>query len=184
MARPRTITDERMLSAAGVVIGRLGPGFTLRDVAVEARVAVGSVSGRFGSKHGLLVAMTRAAIASLPAVMRAEGDVLTALVAAYAPLDDPAVAANNLAQLGVDLGDARLRALMAEFHAVMEAEVRRLLDRAPLAHGPPSPVAARILTAVADGTAVHWSARPVGGLRERLRDDLDAIITAWKGTTA
>jgi AcrR family transcriptional regulator len=196
MARPRQITDERMLTAAGVAISRLGPGFTLADVAGEARVAAGTLVQRFGSKHGLLVAMTKAAIAALPGEMRAAvadaGDPVTApvvaLVATYAPLDDPATAANNLAQLAFDLADAELRALMAEFYAVMEAELAPLLDRAigrgALPGAPPVPVAARILTALADGTAVHWSARPAGGLRDRMRTDLEAVLTGWRSGSA
>jgi AcrR family transcriptional regulator len=106
-----------------------------------------------------------------------------ALVRAYAPLDDPATAANNLAQLAFDLADAELRALMAGFYAVMEAELAPLLDRAitrgRLPGAPPVPVAARILTALADGTAVHWSARPVDGLCDRMRADLDAVLAGW-----
>ena len=60
MARPRKISDERMVQAAGAVIERLGPSFTLADVAKEAGIAAGTLVQRFGSKHGLLVAMTRA----------------------------------------------------------------------------------------------------------------------------
>jgi AcrR family transcriptional regulator len=177
MARPREITDERMHTAAALVIGRLGPGFTLADVAAEARVAVGTVAQRFGSKHGLLVAMTKQAIAGMRDGMRVAGDdPVEALVAAYAPLDDPATAANNLAQLSVDLADPELRALMADFYAAMEAEIARLIGRTD----PGAPAnAARILTAVADGTAIHWSARPAGGLAERLRADLTAVTAGW-----
>jgi AcrR family transcriptional regulator len=188
MARPRQITDERLLAAAAVVISRLGPGFTLADVAREAAVAVGTVGQRFGSKHGLLVTMTRVAIDGMRGGMRAApgdtGDVIGALVAAYAPLDDPATAANNLAQLAVDLADDELRGLMGEFYAVMETEVAALVDVAVrdgrLDGAPPSRVAARILTAVADGTAIHWSARPEGSLRERLRSDLGAVLDGWR----
>ncbi|WP_039739186.1 TetR family transcriptional regulator, partial [Saccharomonospora halophila] len=60
MGRPRRISAERLLEAAGAVIGRVGPGFTLAAVAEEAGVSVGSVAGRFGSRHGLLVALTEA----------------------------------------------------------------------------------------------------------------------------
>jgi AcrR family transcriptional regulator len=165
MARPREITDERMLSAAALVIGRLGPGFTLADVAKEARVAVGTLAKRFGSKHGLLVAMTKAAIDDMRRQMHQASDPVEALVRAYAPLDDPLTAANNLAQLAADLSDVELRGLMGEFYAVMEEEVGRLTD----------PVTARILTAIADGTALHWSTRPDGSLAERLRHDLRIV---------
>jgi AcrR family transcriptional regulator len=190
MARPREITDARLLNAAAVSISRLGPGFTLADVAAEARVAVGTVAQRFGSKHGLLVAMTKGAIDGMRGgIRRAVGGVdpveapVQALVHAYAPLDDSATAANNLAQLAGDLADEELRGLMADFYAVMEAEVTVLVERAGLAGGPPAPVAARILTAIADGTAIHWSARPQGGLCDRLRGDLTAVIAGWRRDT-
>jgi AcrR family transcriptional regulator len=184
VARPRGITDERLLDAAALVIGRLGPAFKLADVAAEARVAVGTVAQRFGSKHGLLVAMTRTAIEQMRTGMTDEGSPVDALVSAYAPLDDPHTAAHNLAQLAFDLADEELRALMAEFYAVMEAQVavlvRREQDEGRLGEAPPPEVAARILTATADGTAVHWSARPRGGLIERMKADLDAIVAGWR----
>jgi AcrR family transcriptional regulator len=189
MARPRQITDERMLTAAGRVVSRLGPGFTLADVAAEAKVAVGTLAQRFGSKHGLLVAMTRTAIDRMRGQMRGSvsgvggsGAVIDVLVAAYAPLDDSATAANNLAQLAADLADDELRGLMAEFYAVMEAELTALIRLAAgeLPGAPAAPVAARILTAVADGTAIHWSARPEGGLCERMRADLAAVVSGWR----
>jgi AcrR family transcriptional regulator len=192
VARPRTITDERILVAAGAVISRLGPAFTLADVAAQAGVASGTLVQRFGSKHGLLVAMTRAAIDSMRRDMRSAageaGDPVAAIVQTltgrYAPLDDPATAANNLAQLAFDLADDELRELMAELHAGMEAELRPLLHRAvaagDLPGAPPPAVAARILAAMADGTAIHWSARPAGGLRARMRAELEAVLGGWR----
>ncbi|GAA4634327.1 TetR/AcrR family transcriptional regulator [Actinoallomurus vinaceus] len=191
MARPRKITDERLLAAAGVAISRLGPGFTLADVAREAGVAVGTVAQRFTSKHGLLVAMSRTAVEGTRQGMRAAakeaGDPVTAvidvLIGTFAPLDDPETAANNLAQLAVDLADEELRGLLAELYAVLEEGLVPLLDQAVregrLPGAPPVPVAARILTAVADGAALHWSARPAGGLCDRMRADLGAVLAGW-----
>jgi AcrR family transcriptional regulator len=213
MARPRSITDARLLDAAGAVIGRRGPGFTLAEVAKEAGVAVGTVAQRFGSKHGLLVAMVTTAIASLgPGLREAAGASLgprlqeaaagacpgsgvreaaagaedpalaavRALVSWYAPLGDPVSAPNHLAQLGSDLADERLRGLMGEFYTAMEAEVAALLAKADLPSGPPAAQAARILTAVADGTALHWSASPTGDFGTRLEADLLAVLDAWR----
>lgn len=194
MARPREITDERILTAAGTAIANVGPAFRLVDVAAQAQVAVGSVVRRFGSKHGLLVAMSTAAVEALRGDIRAAADDVTDPVAAvaealiewYRPLDDERTAANNLAQLAVDLADEELRGLMAEFYAAMEAAIAPLLSRAitagRLPGAPPAPVAARIMTAIADGTAVHWSARPVGSLCERLRTDLEAVLAGWATT--
>ena len=73
---------------------------------------------------------------------------------------------------------------MAEFYAVMEAELRPLLDLAvaagDLPGAPPAAVAARVLTAIADGTAIHWSTCPVGSLRARMRADLEAVLAGWR----
>ncbi|GIH15325.1 TetR/AcrR family transcriptional regulator [Rugosimonospora africana] len=190
MARPRKVSDERLVAAAGTAIGRLGPGFTLADVAAEAQVSAGTLVHRFGSKHGLLLAMLRAATADARAapagapVADPVAAVRDALVERYRPLDDPGSAANNLAQLAADLSDERLRAGMAEFYDAVRAGTRALLRRAvdagALPGAPPVPVAARILTAVADGAAIHWSTDPRGSLRHRLAADLDAILAGWR----
>lgn len=181
-----------MIEAAGVVIARLGPAFTLADVAGEAGIVAGTLVQRFGSKHGLLVAMTRTVIESIRQEMRAAAaaDPMIApvelLVRHYAALDAPDAAVNNLAQLAFDLADPELRELMAEFYAAMEAELVPSLcaavDAGVLPGAPPPAVAARILTAVADGTAIHWSTRPIGGLADRLCADLEAIMSGWRRT--
>src|SRR5688500_10949650 len=70
VARPKTITDERLLAAAAQVIARKGPGFTIADVAARAEVSVGTVAQRFGSKSGLLQALTRQTAADVTRRMR------------------------------------------------------------------------------------------------------------------
>lgn len=189
MARPRKTSDEDLLAAAGAAIGRLGPRFVLADVAERAGVSPASLVHRFGSKHGLLVAMIDAAVdAARAQPIAAEADDPVAAVRAeaverYAGLDDAASAANNLAQLGVDLGDAALRARLADLYAAVEARLETLLSRAAdagaLPGAPPPPVAARILAALVDGTALRWSAAPAGSLRARLYADLDAVLAGW-----
>lgn len=192
MARPRKISDERLLAAAGGVIARLGPGFTLADIATEAGVVAGTLVQRFGSKHGLLAALSRMTIDALPDSIRtaAKGhadplDALRAgLVEPYAALDDPAAAANNLAQLAVDFADAELRDLLAQLYAAVEAEVAILVHdaAATLPGAPAAPQAARVLTALAEGSAIRWSVHPTGSLRERIRTDIDAVLTTWSRT--
>ena len=177
MARPRKHSDGAIIAAAGRVIGRTGPGFTLAEVAVEAGVATGTIVHRFGSKHGLLVAMTRGAVEQIRTL---GGDVVDLVVDAYADLDDPATAANNLAQLAVDLTDPVLRELMAEFYAALEQRIESAVAGQDLPGAPEPAVAARILAAIADGTAIHWSARPVGSLRDRLREDVAAVVDSWR----
>jgi AcrR family transcriptional regulator len=193
VARPRKIDDEALLSAAASAISRHGPAFTLADVAAEARVAAGTLVHRFGSRHGLLVALLDAATASVSSRMTAAAGsrdaavtaVRSVLVDQYAPLDDPLTAARNLAQLGADLADGDLRERLAGMYAAVREGLCTLLERAAargeLPAAPPPGIAARILAAAADGTALHWSARPEGSLRERLTTDIDAILAGWQG---
>ena len=170
MARPRSITDERLLSALGTVIATRGPGFTIADVAAQAGVSVGTVAQRFGSKQGLLKALSRQAVHEVAGQVRAAPDIKAAVLAVYRALDDPATAANNLGQLAGDLADPELRALLGEFYAVLEAELA--------AHA--SPRLARILSALANGTAIAWSIDPRGSLLDRLAEDIDAILEGWQ----
>ncbi|GAA1346265.1 TetR/AcrR family transcriptional regulator [Catellatospora bangladeshensis] len=189
VARPRTIADERLLAAAGRAIGRRGPGFTIADVAAEAGVAVGSVARRFGSKSGLLQALTRQATADVERRMRAAAEGLpppaglrAALLTWFADVADPAEAANHLAQLGVDLVDPALRALLAGHFAATEQVVLDLVRRVDLPRAPVPERAARVLVGLLLGVSLDWSVRPRAALADRLEQDVDAVLTAWKGS--
>ncbi|WP_158847384.1 TetR/AcrR family transcriptional regulator [Saccharothrix deserti] len=188
MARPKTITDERLLTAAAEVIGRKGPGFTIVDVAARAGVSVGTVAQRFGSKSGLLQALTRQTTAAIAQRMRAAAAVAdpvdglrAALLSWFEGMTDPVEAQNHLAQLGVDLIDPELRALLAELYVVTEETVLELTRRVDLPHGPSPERAARVLTGLLSGVSMDWSVRPRGALADRLAEDVDAVLDAWKG---
>ncbi|MEU6644965.1 TetR/AcrR family transcriptional regulator [Saccharomonospora sp. NPDC046836] len=191
MARPRSISDERLLAALSVVIGRTGPGFTLAQVAEEAGVAVGSVAQRFGSKRGLLRALSEAGARQSVEQLRTVADAAAtprdglrdALVAVYSGLGDAATAANHLGQLGVDIGDPVLRKLLGLQYAALQAELCELIRRAtgPGWRGPAPERAARALLATVNGAAVDWSIRPDGELADRLAEDIDSIVGSWYG---
>lgn len=178
-----------MLTAAAEVIGRKGPGFTVADVAERAGVSVGTVAGRFGSKSGLLQALTRLTAdanvrrmreAAAAAADPADG-LRAALLTWFEDMADPVEAQNHLAQLGVDLIDPELRALLAELYAVTERTVAELTRQVDLPHGPPPERAARVLTGLLYGVSMDWSVRPRGELADRLAQDVDAVLDAWKG---
>lgn len=198
VARPRTVDRQRLLDAAAAVIAREGPGFTLAGVAEEAGVSVGSVAGHFGSKHGLLVALSESATERTAVLLREAAAaaptprdaVRAALVALYSGLGDAASAANHLAQLGVDLADPTLRELLARHYAAVEDVLCDVLRGAmeDAEHpgvsgdgrrGPEPGHAARVLLAVANGAAIDWSVRPRGDLVTRLNQDIDAITRSW-----
>lgn len=191
MARPQTITDQRLLVATGEVIGRHGPGFTLAQVAAEAGVSVGTVAQRFGSKSGLLRALTVHFTDEAAVTMRAAAEsaaspvdgLRAAAVVTHVGLGDAKTAANHLGQLGVDLVDPVLRQLLGEHYAAMENELRRAF-RAAAADLPRAPSAARaaqVLLAVVNGVSMDWSIRPNGRLEDRLSADVDAVLDGWRG---
>lgn len=191
MARPRTITDERLLNAAGEVIGRVGPGFTLAQVAAEAGVAVGTVAQRFGSKNGLLQALSRLNTQTVIGRMRDCGrtadpveGLRAAVVVIYEGMGSAETAANHLGQLGVDIGDPELRSLLGEHFTAVETELRvQVRAAARSLPGAPGVVrAARVLLGVANGASLDWSIRPKGRYVDRVGQDVDAVLTAWKGS--
>ncbi|SFB62294.1 transcriptional regulator, TetR family [Amycolatopsis marina] len=192
MGRPRKISDDELMAACGRAIGRYGPGFTLAQVAAEAGVAVGTVSGRFGSKHGLLVAMMTAGGAGAAQRMRSAADrhrdpaeaILAAVLVAAEGVDDPATTTNHLAQLGVDMSDPDLRDGLVAMRAEVRAVLRSLLAAAALPSAPPPARAARIIAALAHGTQLDWALSPTGKLRDRLRGDVRAVLDAWSGPDA
>jgi AcrR family transcriptional regulator len=189
VGRPRKISDEDLMAACGRVIGRHGPAFTLAQVAAEAGVGVGTVAGRFGSKHGLMSAMMTTTTAHLADRMRTaaarQSDPVAAVLAAARVVTegvaDPAETTNHLAQLGVDMSDPDLREGLAALRAEARSVLRDLLAAADLPGAPPPARAARIIAALAHGTTLDWSIDPSGPLTTRLRTDLSAVLEAWRG---
>jgi AcrR family transcriptional regulator len=191
VARPQTITDQRLLVATGDVIGRHGPGFTLAQVAAEAGVSVGTVAQRFGSKSGLLRALTVHFTGEAAVTMRAAAEsaaspvdgLRAAAMVTHVGLGDATTAANHLGQLGVDLVDPVLRGLLGEHYAAMEAELRRafLVAADDLPRAPSASRAAQVLLAVVNGVSMDWSIRPKGRLEDRLAEDVDAVVDGWRG---
>ena len=192
MARPRKISDERLLAAAATVIGRAGPKFTLAQVADEAGVAVGTVAGRFGSRLELLHALSvdarvrvvrrirQTAESALSAGSAVDG-VRASLLDWFSWLDDPHRAANSLAALAEDLVEPTLRALLGGLFGAVEAEIKALLSAASadLPGAPPPARGARLLVSLVQGSALLWSVRPRGRLRMRLAQDIDAVLKGW-----
>lgn len=187
MARPRKISDAGLLDAAASVTAERGPEFTIGDVADRAGVAVGTVSGRFGSKAGLLRAMLSSGkdrvVTGMRERARAAGGGYAGLRAAllgwFAPMD-ATVAANNVAALGVDLLDPELRSLLGELFSAVEKEVRDLVRAAALPGAPRPARAARLLVGLVNGSVLAWSVRPTGQLHTRIAGDIDAVLEAWR----
>ncbi|GGV71796.1 hypothetical protein GCM10010277_84020 [Streptomyces longisporoflavus] len=189
MGRPQKISDGELMAACEQAIGRYGPSFTLARVAEEADVSVSTVAGRFGSKHGLLLAMMSQGTEALVARMRRAGEahsdpvaaVRDALLTTTAGADDPNTAARHLAQLGTELADTRLRESFAAQRRAVRSVLAPLLATADLPYAPPAHQAAGILAALVNGLLQDWALSAEGDLADRVRQDLDAVLLARGG---
>lgn len=125
MARPQTISDEQILSGVERYLSRTADSeWTLADVGAAVGIHAATLIKRFGSKHGLAVALSRRWIAAIPdtvptgdplAELRRWLNSLTTTAAAPIPgSDDGAAGRSELALFAADLVDPRLRDLLAE----------------------------------------------------------------------
>jgi AcrR family transcriptional regulator len=191
MSRPRTTSDETILDAVSRVIARVGPGtLTLADVAEEAGHSPAGLVQRFGSKHGLLLALaqTRAAgvHAEFAAVRARHPSPTEALMETLAGIthhaDTPEALAHHLAFALMDLHDA-------EFHRAAFAHARAMLDEigaslyAMVAAGELSECdtesVARTVQTAYNGALVTWSVYRQGSLAEWLRGEIEAVLEPW-----
>jgi AcrR family transcriptional regulator len=190
--RPRKVTDDDVFAAAQRAMSRRGPHeLTLADIAGEAGVTPGLLVQRFGSKRGLLVALSArfgggaseifdglrrahpAPLATLRAYARCMGDL--------APT--PEALLRNLAYLQLDLADEVLhghlvenaRASRLELEALVRAAVaagdfRREVDASSLA---------RTIEVVVSGSLMAWATYREGKAGDWIARDLEAVLAPW-----
>ncbi|MEU3465912.1 helix-turn-helix domain-containing protein [Streptomyces sp. NPDC006733] len=190
MARPRGIDDAVILRATEQVMGRVGPGgFTLAAVAREVGLVPGTLVQRFGSKHGLLLALSdrseKDAGEMAGRVRQSHGSALGALAAltveSAAAMDTPETFANHLAFLCMDLGDPQLYERALAIHRTQKRAIEEFLIEAvesgELRAGTEAAALARTVQAIIAGAGLTWSLEREGTLEERLRRELDAVLS-------
>lgn len=190
--RPRTITDEEILAAAGRAVTRLGPAkLTLAEVAAEAGLAPATLVQRFGSKRGLLLALARTGVEGVDAcfrLARAEHPspleaLLVAATEMTRQMKTPEELANGLAFLQIDVSDP-------EFHALAHANTRRthagyraLLDDA-VAAGElvrcDTVALARAVDAMTGGSLIAWAIVRRGSAEAWVRADLETLLAPYR----
>lgn len=189
MPRPRATSDADLLAATARAIGRHGPArLTLALVGAEAGVAAATLSQRFGSKRGLLLAFAAdaAARAAEPyeRARREHASPLTALRAVAAELashmSGPEEMANQLGMLQLDLSDPDFRVHAAAHTRAVDAALTDLLAAA-VAGGelPPDTDVrglARAVQITIDGSLLRWARTGAGDPAALLRDDIDHLL--------
>ncbi|WP_234362317.1 TetR/AcrR family transcriptional regulator [Streptomyces sp. IMTB 1903] len=189
MARPRGVEDAVILQAAARVMGRVGPsGLTLAAVAREVGLVPGTLVQRFGSKHGLLLALAdRSAQEAGELAVRARTahpSALGALAAlasqTLAGMDTPESFAHHLAFLCTDLTDPQLYERALAVHRSQRRAIESLLAEAAqageLRAGTDVAALAGTVQAITVGAGLTWAVERRGSLAERLRHELDTVL--------
>ncbi len=190
--RPRTKSDDQILSATARVMTRLGPlKLTLAAVAKESGLSAAALVKRFGSKRGLLLAASRSAVdgvdACFEAIRAVQPSALEALVTAATEMarhtKSPAEMANHLAFLQIDVSDPDFRKPMLEISRGMLRGYKALLDDAVEA-GELRPCntesLARAIASVIGGSLISWAVFQKGAAQDWVRADLNTLLNPYK----
>lgn len=117
MARPRTLTDEQVLALVSASLEQTGAAWTLAKAADAAGLHPATLIKRFGSRHGLLLALSRRWVDSIPTGATTPN--------AHAELLDWA-ASLTIGEGSATLLVARIDMLVADLH---DDELRSLLHQ-------------------------------------------------------
>jgi AcrR family transcriptional regulator len=179
-----------ILRRTAEVIGRVGPaGLTLAAVADEVGLVPGTLVQRFGSKHGLLVALARQsahdADAMYEQLRQGHPSPLTALVTlaadSMAQMATPETFANHLAFLCMDLTDPQLHEHALAIHQAQGRAIRTLLTEAVSqgelrAETDTAALAGSVQANIA-GTGLTWALDRQGQLPQRLRREIQTLLS-------
>jgi AcrR family transcriptional regulator len=196
MARPRTVSDEAILAATARAIARHGPAnLTLARVAEAAGLSPATLVQRFGSKRGLLLALSAAAVEGVSgdfaAARRAHDAPLAALYAAMSGMAgsvaDRTELANSVAFLHMDIADQEFRGHAADHARAVRDEIAVLL-RAAVAAGELDPSTdterlARAVQVTYNGSLIVWALTGDGDLPDFVADDLTTLLRPYRPNT-
>lgn len=190
--RPRSTSDEEILTAAARVISRVGSGrFTLSDIGEEAGLSPAGLVQRFGSKEGLLLALAEHRASGVPGRFAAARELhassLDALLHALAVIahevDTPEALANLLAFEQMHLDEDGFHAHALRHARTMLAEIRALLDEAvqagELAECDPDDLSRTVQTAYT-GALSTWAVYRSGTLDDWLRGEVEAVLEPYR----
>jgi AcrR family transcriptional regulator len=179
--RPIKHTDEEILLATARAIDRLGPyKVTLNDVARESGLVAGSLVHRFGSKRGLLLAVSKQGADTVESIfVHRDGapyveTLITGLVATVADIASHRVMANRVAFLAMDLSDDDFLKYSQEYARKFRAELVTLMtaarDAGELDYDNIDQLA-ELLYVTFSGVMVTWAIDGAGTLADTVRPD-------------
>lgn len=189
--RPRKATDDEVFAATHRVMQRVGPSrLRLTDIAAEAGVTASALVQRFGSKRGLLVALSEGVAASthalfdqLRATHRSPLAALRAYANCFAGMAEPTTLAHHLAYLQADLADPDLRRQVRLMTIAAAEAIRALLDDAvkagELRKGTDTARLARSIQVVLSGSMMTWAFLQEGSASAYMAADLEAALAPF-----
>jgi AcrR family transcriptional regulator len=188
-ARPRKVSDEEVFVAVMRVMNRRAPAqVTLAEIAAETGVTSSALVQRFGSKRGLLLAVTGLAaegtgdfFARLRELHGSSLGALHAYAECFAEMaESPEMLAHHLGYLQLDLTDPDFRRHARDQARVADREIRLLLEEAvgsgELARGTDLDTLTRAVIAVLGGSLLAWAVRHKGTAANWMREDLDSVL--------
>ncbi len=194
MPRPRTVDDAAIFHAVAEVLGQEGPAkLTLGRIAKVAGLAAPTLVQRFGSKLGLLRAMTKAFqggstqyLEQLRTQYTSPFDRAREFVLCYAGMAaTPKVLVNHtLAYLQLDIRDPVLRRHTLAAGRDNEDALAALLAEA-VASGELSPRTkpkdlAQVLLRLSSGSLLAWAVHRTGTARNWLARDVDFVLAPFR----
>lgn len=167
MVRPRTISDEQVLDRVAAALDSASATWTLTGAATAAGLHPATLIKRFGSRHGLLLALSRRWIESIPvAATTAEpyGELQAWVASLSAGQSSPAHLLTRIDVLIEDLRDGELRALLHtgwERHtAYLAALVEPAQQAGRLSGAAPAATIAHLLLDAAHGGLLRAAVTP------------------------
>ncbi len=147
--------------------GQSGAGWTLAGAAVAAGLHSATLIKRFGSRHGLLLALSRRWVAAIPTAATtpdAQGELLAWAASLSSGQDSSAQLLAGVDMLVEDLRDEQLRALLHQgwtAHTTYLTDlVRRCQQQGHLRSVLPAPAIAGLLLDAAHGAMLRAAAHP------------------------
>ncbi len=193
LGRPRKIDDAELIEAFYRVHLRKGPtSWTLADVAMEAGVVPATLVQRFHSKIGLMAAAIDLGAEELEGLavqsLEMAGSPLAALHATLPILsrgiENPAMMANSLAQLHVELAHEELRPKV-QAYTVRIVEVFQTLVAAAIGEGKLQGIdverLGQVIYTTWSGALVTYAIAGEGSLTAWVSAAIDQMLAPYKG---
>lgn len=161
------LSDDQVLERVSSAFEQTGTTWTLAEAAASAGLHSATLIKRFGSRHGLLLALSRRWVQALPTSARtpdAHGELVAWAASLSTGQASSAQLVARMEMLGEDLHDDELRLLLHDGWSkttdYLADLVQRCQDEAHLTSRLPAHALARLLLDTAHGSLLRAAAHP------------------------